>query len=321
MSHGLESVEAPLRDLPATVELAFALVTHLGDTWLVFLLVGGLYLFAGRLRSFGAGYDRRDGAVVLALAIASMAAAVGLKSVFAHPRPPGAGVPADVALLPRGVRAAVGSLATADGYSLPSGHALQTTVVYGGLALTVDAGRRWQRALAAATLVGLVAVSRVVIGVHYLLDVVAGVGAGAVLLGAIWLLAADSPGRALMAAVAVALGAVLAAGFAVSPLALLGAAIGARLAWGIAGGDVAVRPTGRRESWLLVALGVPLLGGLVALTVAMEVAPGGPEAVVAGFLVAGATVGALVALPAVVRSRESPDRRPGRAGEAGPRDR
>lgn len=299
MSHGLDIVQESLRTLPDWIVYVASVLTRLGDTWFVLVLVGGVYLFADRTPLPVAGYDRRDGAVALGLALAALAAVVGLKAAFAHPRPPGAGVPPELSLLPGRLRSAIAPLATADGYALPSGHALQSTVVYGTLALAAETGRRWRRVLAAGALVGIIAASRVLLGVHYLLDVLAGVAVGVVLLGATWHVAARRPGRALLIAVALALGAVLLAGFALQPLAILGGAIGARLAWGVVGGDVPARPTTPRETRRLVTGGVPLLGGVVGLTVAMEFAPEAVPAVVAGFLAAGLVVGALVALPAI----------------------
>lgn len=75
-------------------------------------------------------------------------------------------------------------VASASGYSFPSGHAGGSAAVYGALALVVlaQAARRTRRMLATGTalLVGAVAVSRVLLGVHYSSDVVAGVALGLV---------------------------------------------------------------------------------------------------------------------------------------------
>jgi membrane-associated phospholipid phosphatase len=77
-------------------------------------------------------------------------------------------------------------------YAFPSGHALGATATYGALALVVTSmAARRHRALAfavAAAIVALVAASRVILGVHYLLDVAAGVAAGIALLSALLLL-------------------------------------------------------------------------------------------------------------------------------------
>jgi membrane-associated phospholipid phosphatase len=77
-------------------------------------------------------------------------------------------------------------------YAFPSGHAFGATATYGALALLLAsaAHSRRQRALAcagAAAVVLLVAASRVALGVHYLLDVVAGIVAGVAVVSALLL--------------------------------------------------------------------------------------------------------------------------------------
>jgi len=139
--------------LPAGVVDLFGLLTRLGDpmTLLVVVVVG--YLLADHL-----GVSSSRMAVALALAFGAFAVTLALKHAFALPRPPGAGT---------------------DGYGFPSGHAIGATVVYGGLVALLGERRRRRRAVvAAAALVTLVSLSRIVIGVHYLVDVVAGVAVG-----------------------------------------------------------------------------------------------------------------------------------------------
>lgn len=72
-------------------------------------------------------------------------------------------------------------------YSYPSGHAFGATAAYGALALVVASAvtcrrRRFGVLAVAAALIVVVAASRVVLGVHYLVDVVAGIVAGVALL-------------------------------------------------------------------------------------------------------------------------------------------
>lgn len=96
---------------------------------------------------------------------ASFGANTWLKGVVAEPRPFAAGGGA----VSRWVRA------TATGSSWPSGHAQNAAAVWGYVALR--ARRRWVWA-AVAALVTLVAASRVLLGVHFPHDVVAGVVVG-----------------------------------------------------------------------------------------------------------------------------------------------
>jgi membrane protein DedA with SNARE-associated domain/membrane-associated phospholipid phosphatase len=75
-------------------------------------------------------------------------------------------------------------------YSFPSGHAMESFVVYGMLAyFTVLALRSWKARVAvvfgAALLVMLIGFSRMYLGVHYLSDVIAGYAAGGVWLSAL----------------------------------------------------------------------------------------------------------------------------------------
>ncbi|WP_175416354.1 phosphatase PAP2 family protein [Natrinema versiforme] len=89
--------------------------------------------------------------------VVAVLAAIGLttvlKSAIGLTRPPGAAI---------------------GGYGFPSGHALGATVAYGLAADRLEIGSRRARVAVATIVVGTVAASRVVIGVHYPIDVVAG---------------------------------------------------------------------------------------------------------------------------------------------------
>ena len=86
---------------------------------------------------------------------------------------------------PRPVR--VDPVASASGSGFPSGHAGGSAAGYGALVLVLAGlagGARWARVMlvrGAALLIGAVAVSRVLLGVHYPSDVAAGVASGACL--------------------------------------------------------------------------------------------------------------------------------------------
>ncbi|SFR33909.1 phosphatase PAP2 family protein [Halogeometricum limi] len=146
--------------LPDAAVSLFSLLTHLGDPWLCLFAISFAYVVGDRV-----GIARPSAAFVLALGLGAVGLTVGLKELFALPRPP---------------------MAAESGYGFPSGHALGTTVFWGGAALLLDVGRRRVRLGVAAAVVVLVALSRVVIRVHYLVDVVAGVAVGVLFLAAVF---------------------------------------------------------------------------------------------------------------------------------------
>jgi len=161
--------------LPTAVVAVFRLLTHLGNPYLLLACVAAAYLFGDRV-----GIPRPGAAFALGLGLCSIGLVLGLKGFFGLPRPP---------------------TATRSGLGFPSGHALGATAFWGGVAVLADRGRWRRRLTAAGVVVVVVAASRVLIGVHYLVDVVAGVGLGvallAVTLGTGPGLSADGPTGAL----------------------------------------------------------------------------------------------------------------------------
>lgn len=263
------AIEALHAGLPEAAIAAFAGITVLGGfATLVGLAVGAYW-----------GIDRRGGAVVLGVALGAIGLTIALKAVFGLPRPPGA--------LWR-----VG----ASGFGFPSGHALGATATWGALARLVDVGTRRRRWAVAGAVIGLVALSRVVLGVHYPADVIAGVAVGAGYLGAVTWPRRSDPALALGAAVVVALAAVAATGGATDSFLVLGGSVGTLGGWYRI--DVPRRPWG----WVGV---IPALLGLGAIGVAADAAAvpdlAGPVAAVVGG-VAGAVAIALPAAVAAVRS-------------------
>ena len=158
--------------------------------------------------------DHRRGAHALGLAIAGMALVTALKTFFDAPRPPEA-----INLIP------------ISGYSFPSGHATGSTIGYGILAHDLEIGSRRARYGVAAVLVLLIALSRVVLGVHFVRDVVAGVVVGVVFLAAaVWLTEHD-PREGFVLAAAFGVAAFVISGASQDGAAVFGGALGAVITW------------------------------------------------------------------------------------------
>jgi membrane-associated phospholipid phosphatase len=249
-----------LSTLPDAVVAGFAAVTQLGDAWFLFVLLAGVYWFADERVATD---PRRVGALVVAFTVGALALTLALKTSFALPRPPGAGTAAIPGWLPTPLRAAFVDAATGDGFGFPSGHAIGTTVAYGGVALLGTWASRRRRWVVAGAVVGLVAVSRVALGVHYLADVVVGVAVGLAFLGLAVVVASERPTRAFGLAVVVATLAVAVAVVTTAPpaaltetVAVLGASVGGLVGWQV----VQREPPGPQAGE--AALGLAVAGGL-----------------------------------------------------------
>lgn len=139
-------------------------LTHLGDPIVVtvatFGLAGLLWLHGRRRAAVGALVIR----ALAILVVTALKTGIGRsRPVFAHP------------------------IATAAGASFPSGHALGAAAFWTTIALFFVSGRRLQ-VLAASVVPVLIAATRVVLGVHYLSDVVVGLFLGMlVAFGVAWL--------------------------------------------------------------------------------------------------------------------------------------
>jgi undecaprenyl-diphosphatase len=139
-------------------------ITVLGSTIVLSAVItAAAALLALRRRWRLAGYLAVTGAGALVLDPVLKALVGRLRPVVAHP------------------------VAHAPGNSFPSGHALGSIVCYGAVFLVfLPAARgRWHRWFAAATavIIGAVGVSRVLLGVHYISDVVGGWAIGIAWLG------------------------------------------------------------------------------------------------------------------------------------------
>lgn len=149
----------------AWLNRAAADVSSLGSTTIVLLVTVTAFALLWIIARDRAGAAR----IATAAAGAEIWVEV-IKRILQHPRP---------AIIPHLVESA--------GFSFPSGHAFMATATYGTLA-AVACGHVRQRAarlvirLVCWTIAGLVAISRVYLGVHYPTDVL-----GGALLGIAWL--------------------------------------------------------------------------------------------------------------------------------------
>jgi undecaprenyl-diphosphatase len=135
----------------------------------VAVLVAGIVLLVGR--------QRRAVIIVGVARLGELACETALKALLARPRP-----------------AFPGPVEFASGYSFPSGHAAGAAVAYGAIALmALPLVRSWVRLLlggACVLVITAVGASRVLLGVHFPSDVVAGVALGLAWVGGAALLVA-----------------------------------------------------------------------------------------------------------------------------------
>ncbi len=127
-------------------------------SWWSLTTLGNYEVLIGIALAYGVVVRQFD-ITPLLLVIGAIALTTWLKATLGVPRPPGSAI---------------------GGNAMPSGHALVSTVCYGTLAVVEDRGLG-PRTLVASGLVAAIAMSRVVIGVHYVADVVVGVTIGVVL--------------------------------------------------------------------------------------------------------------------------------------------
>lgn len=122
-------------------------VTHYGDyqSLLAVTAAYALVVRRGEFRPFVMTY-------------CAIYAVTWLKEAFALPRPPGAAV---------------------GGFAFPSGHAAVSLAAFVSIAVIEDGDSLGPRTKVAAAVAGTIGVSRVVIGVHYPRDVLAGFALGA----------------------------------------------------------------------------------------------------------------------------------------------
>ena len=277
-----------LSALPGAVVVLFSLITQLGDFWFTFLACGLLYWLGPWTPKLGQDLTRDRTAMLVALLAVGVALVVSLKGVFALPRPPGAGTATHAELLPAALRGVYESMATGEGFGFPSGHATLSLLVWGGIAWALRVGTRRQRTAVAATIIALVGLSRLVLGVHYLADIVAGFAiAGTALVLALGAL--KTPERVFGFAAVIAVAGLFVTGVSRNSAGALGVAVAGAVVWALLG-DSIPEPT-RHGVGITALLGVVSVGTLLGVTFGLDPTPG----VVT--LLAGLGTGALLTLP------------------------
>lgn len=150
--------------LPAWSVSVAAWLTVLGDPIVVLVVAALLYWFGDRVDLL----SQVDGLRVFLVTVTVLAVVTALKQFFALPRPPSPTI-----------------AYTAEGYGFPSGHTTAATGFYGVLALLIDRWSQRQRTAIAVGVIGLVGSTRIVLGVHYLVDVLAGLITGVAVLAVV----------------------------------------------------------------------------------------------------------------------------------------
>lgn len=256
-------VQSWLSEFPDAVVVLFSLVTQLGDIWFLTLLVVAVYWFGPRFPRVGDGIDRRRAAVTVGILLAGFVVVSVGKPLFELPRPAGAGQAPRTDLVPGVLWPLYEWFATGSGYGFPSGHAIGSTTAFGGLAWAVRTDRPRRRVAVAAGLIAVVSASRLVLGLHYLVDVLAGIAFGVVVLAVAINL--RSPGRVFGFAALVGVSGLLVVGPVVDLLLVTGVTVGTWLGW-FAVGDRLLRPPTREGAAATGVFGTLAVGPLLVVS-------------------------------------------------------
>lgn len=245
-------------------------LTFLGDP--VFLIV-----IAPVLYWLGPQYgiiERNNAACLLAVTLGALALTVLLKYSFALPRPP-----TDLMLSP------------ADGFGFPSGHAMGSAAVYGALGALAHWRTRATRQRIAGGLIVLVALTRMLLGVHYLADVTVGIVVGLVFAMLVIRVSREGIRWSFRVAALVAIVTPLVVWPNFDAAAAVGGALGALVVWELRGAQLV--ETTDDVSLPLAAAGLAILGGIAGITYVLK--PAAPIVLAVNAI----TGGGFVALPLV----------------------
>lgn len=198
----VEAVQEPVPEWGFDI---FAIITDLGDPLFFILLVSLIFWLT----------DHETALWVIVAMLLVFGLTTGLKELIAIERPP-----AELQHI------------SDEGFGIPSGHTSGSVAIYGTIAALYQVGHRWVRYGAAALVAGLIALSRIVLGVHYLADIIAGAVLGLVVIAVVLRYRDRSPVPFFAVA---AIGALVGAGLSgfeySSAVLLFGGALAALVMW------------------------------------------------------------------------------------------
>jgi membrane-associated phospholipid phosphatase len=148
---------------PGLTDVLRDALPNLGDFFFLITQVGGTLFYVILLLVAYWSYNKRGAIILSCVLIVSILTEYYLKVIIAKERPPSSNWYPGV---------------DPPNYSTPSGHSQNSATLYGWLTSRV---RTWWMALTSIILVGLIGISRIYLGVHYLGDVLLGWGIGIVI--------------------------------------------------------------------------------------------------------------------------------------------
>lgn len=147
---------------PGITDVLRNVLPGLGDFFFLVSQFGGEIFYIAFLLVVYWAYNKREAILATYILVASVLLGYWLKIVIANDRPPASNWHPS---------------ADPPNYSTPSAHAQNSATLYGWFTARI---KTWWMALIAVILTGLIGISRVYIGVHYLGDVLFGWGLGIV---------------------------------------------------------------------------------------------------------------------------------------------
>ncbi len=148
---------------PGLTDVLRDVLPGLGDFFFLVTQLGGTLFYVVALLIAYWAYNKRGAILLSYLLIVSILSEYFLKVIIANDRPPASNWHPS---------------ADPPNYSTPSGHSQNSATLYGWLTTRI---KTWWMALISVILVGLIGISRIYLGVHYLGDVLFGWGLGIVI--------------------------------------------------------------------------------------------------------------------------------------------